>query len=91
MSSYDTLLNTFLLGKQNNIQSLKLEGNNINDNVAKTLCETLIPNLTLIELSMAKNRITDDASEPLAQLITLTPCLRSLNISWNKFKYKGAV
>jgi Ran GTPase-activating protein (RanGAP) involved in mRNA processing and transport len=44
-----------------------------------------------LELNIGRNRITDKGAQYLAELVELTPCLKSLNISWNQIKYKGAI
>ena len=46
----------------------------------------------LIELSLAKNHVTDTGAEKISKFLDFEGCqLKLLNLHWNKIKFKGGL
>jgi len=48
--------------------------------------------MSIKELSIAKNRLTDVSAEKIAEFLLFEGnSLKALNLHWNKIKYKGGI
>ncbi|KAL0227924.1 hypothetical protein RCL1_004067 [Eukaryota sp. TZLM3-RCL] len=76
-----------------NLQSLDIGDNNISDAGVSTLLSTfsLTPTIPLRALLLAQNKIGDSGAKSIAQLITLLPSLRRIDLRDNDIRNSGAI
>ncbi|XP_032752191.1 NACHT, LRR and PYD domains-containing protein 9 isoform X2 [Rattus rattus] len=76
----------------NNLKTLKLGNNNIEDTGVKQLCEALShPNCKLECLGLDLCKFTSDCCEDLASALTTCKTLNSLNLDWKTLEHSGVV
>ncbi|NP_001162620.1 NACHT, LRR and PYD domains-containing protein 9 [Rattus norvegicus] len=76
----------------NNLKTLKLGNNDIEDTGVKHLCEALShPNCKLECLGLDLCKFTSDCCEDLASALTTCKTLNSLNLDWKTLEHSGVV
>ena len=85
----DTSISEYLKNNSS-LCKLNLSKNNITDEGAKVLAETIQVNTILQELNICKNEITDEGAKIFAEAIQINTTLQNLNMSQNKITDEGA-
>jgi hypothetical protein len=73
------------------LEYLNLEANNIGDQAAIEIFQTIQKNVYLKKLNLSKNNLTNLCTKALAECITINDTLEELYLHYNKIQGDGAV
>lgn len=73
------------------IKVLRLEGCGLGIKEVEVLCQALTSNVSVRELSLAKNQLGEAAGMHLGEMVQYNSGIRRLDLHWNKLKPPGAL
>lgn len=87
---YELISNKYISNPYSNLNTLRLGGNQIGDEIASLLCEKLLYASPIRVLDLSNNLIGNKTAFLIADVISADKNLIALYLNWNKITQKGA-
>ena len=86
-----TELSAIISAIPTHVKILRLEACGLGIKEVEMLCQTLVSNASLRELSLAKNQIGQNAGVYIGEMVQYNGVIRRLDLHWNKLKPPGVL